>query len=129
MHTRASVMLLTALALIGCDRITGEANQKILDAEAIGYACRVSQKPPEDCMKENDAQSPSSVLDGWKAADKDIKENKINVANDNHVTVPVAAAASSTPPTTENNIKQATEKTTEPPHKTAGADASKSTSH
>lgn len=129
MHTRISVMLLAALALVGCDRITGEANQKILDAEAIGYACRVSQKPPEDCMKENDAQSPSSVLDGWKAADKDIKENKINVANENHVTAPVVVVASSAPSTTGDNTKQATEKTNEPPHKTADTDANKSTSH
>lgn len=66
------MLLIAALALAGCDRITGAANQKILDAEAIGYACRVSLKTPEDCMKENEAQSPTSILDGWKLANKDI---------------------------------------------------------
>jgi hypothetical protein len=30
-------------------------------------------------MKENDTQSPSSVLDGWKAADKDIREKVLDV--------------------------------------------------
>ncbi|MBY0576213.1 MAG: hypothetical protein K2P67_06420 [Gallionellaceae bacterium] len=66
------VLLMTVFMLAGCDRITGAANQKILDAEAIGYACRVSFKTPEECMKENEAQSPTSILDGWKLANKDI---------------------------------------------------------
>lgn len=77
---RAAVFLMVpALFLIGCDKLTGAADQKIADAEAIGYACRVSQKTPEACMKENEAQSPSSVLDGWKSADKDIKEKAIDI--------------------------------------------------
>ena len=75
---RRTALLLSCLALVACDRITGEATQKILDAEAIGYACRVSLKAPEDCMKENEAQSPSSVLDGWKQADKDISKRTID---------------------------------------------------
>lgn len=78
---RAAVFLMVpALLLAGCDKLTGAADQKIADAEAIGYACRVSQKTPEACMKENEAQSPSSVLDGWKSADKDIKEKAIDVS-------------------------------------------------
>lgn len=77
---RAAVFLMvSALLLAGCDKLTGAADQKIADAEAIGYACRVSQKTPEACMKENEAQSPSSVLDGWKSADKDIKEKAIDI--------------------------------------------------
>lgn len=68
---------LICLLLGGCDKLTGAAAQKVADAEAIGYACRVSLKTPEACMKENEAQSPSSVLDGWKAADQDIKEKTI----------------------------------------------------
>lgn len=128
MSARAPAMLLAVLAMVGCDRITGEANQKILDAEAIGYACRVSHKPPEDCMKENETQSPSSVLDGWKAADKDIKENKISVANESHVIAPAVEAGGASS-ASGDIIKQATEKTSEPPHKTPGADANKSTQH
>lgn len=74
---RASV-LFVLLALAGCDKLTGAADQKILDAEAIGFACRVSHKEPEACMKENEAQSPSSILDGWKSADEDIKAGKLD---------------------------------------------------
>jgi hypothetical protein len=74
---RASVLFLL-LALTGCDKLTGAADQKIADAEAIGFACRVSQKTPEACMKENEAQSPSSILDGWKSADEDIKAGKLD---------------------------------------------------
>ena len=78
MRARQSVLLIAALALVGCDRISGGANQKTLDAEAIGYACRISLKTPEDCMKENEVQSPTSILTGWKDADKDIKEKAID---------------------------------------------------
>jgi hypothetical protein len=66
------------LLLAGCDKLTGAADQKIADAEAIGFACRVSGKTPEACMKENEAQSPSSVLDGWKSADEDIRSGKVD---------------------------------------------------
>ena len=72
------LVLLGCFALVACDRITGADTQKILDAEAIGYACRISQKTPGDCMKEYEAQSPASVLDGWKAADKDIAGKAID---------------------------------------------------
>ena len=72
MRPGSFALLIIALMLAGCDRITGAANQKILDAEAIGYACRVSLRTPEDCMKENETHSPTSILDGWKMANKDI---------------------------------------------------------
>ena len=81
---RPSILLIAALALVGCDRITGADQQKTLDAEAIGYACRISLKTPEDCMKENETQSPTSVLFGWKEADKDIKENTIDPSMGKH---------------------------------------------
>lgn len=74
---RAAFLLLLPL-LAGCDKLTGAADQKIADAEAIGYACRVSHKTPEDCMKENEAHPPSSILDGWKTADEEIKEGKLD---------------------------------------------------
>ncbi len=75
---RNASLLLALLLLAGCDKLTGAADQKIADAEAIGFACRVSGKTPEACMKENEAQSPSSVLDGWKSADEDIKSGKLD---------------------------------------------------
>ncbi|HEY3327186.1 MAG TPA: hypothetical protein VGK14_08435 [Novimethylophilus sp.] len=75
---RALACVLMALSLAGCDKLTGATEQKIADAEAIGFACRVSQKQPEACMKENETQSPSSILDGWKSADEDIKAGKLD---------------------------------------------------
>jgi hypothetical protein len=74
----ALVLLMISVATSGCDQITGAAEKKISDAEAIGYACRVSLKKPEDCMKENEVQSTTSVLAGWKAADKDIAERTLD---------------------------------------------------
>lgn len=78
MRARHALSLLAALALVGCDRITGAADQKILDAQAIGYACRISLKVPEACMQENEAHSPTYVLNGWKEADRDINERVID---------------------------------------------------
>lgn len=46
------------------------------DGESVGYACRVSSKLPEDCMKENPAYTPTSVLTGWKAAEADLTGKK-----------------------------------------------------
>lgn len=78
MRARHALSLVAALALVGCDRITGAADQKILDAQAVGYACRISVKTPEDCMKENETHSPTYVLNGWKEADRDINERVID---------------------------------------------------
>lgn len=78
MFRHAFTLLIIAFATSGCDRLTGVAEQKIYDAEAVGYACRVSLKTPEDCMKENETHSPSSVLMGWKSADKDITDRKLD---------------------------------------------------
>jgi hypothetical protein len=75
---RVLALLLLAVPLTACDKITGAADQKIADAEAIGFACRVAQKQPEACMKENETQSPSSILEGWKSADEDIKGGKLD---------------------------------------------------
>ena len=76
MFRLAALVLLIALA--GCDRLTGAADKKNSDAEAVGYACRVSFEKPEDCMKENDGQSPTAILNGWKAADKDIQDKTLD---------------------------------------------------
>jgi hypothetical protein len=78
MRAGAYALLLAAFGLSGCDRLTGEADRKIFDAEAIGYACRVSMKKPEDCMQENEGHSPTYVLSGWKKANKDIEDNVID---------------------------------------------------
>ena len=80
---RCASFLLLVLLLAGCDKLTGAADQKIADAEAVGFACRVSGKTPEACMKENEAQSPSSVLDGWKTADEDIRSGKLDPSMSN----------------------------------------------
>jgi len=109
-----SILLITVLALFGCDRITGADQQKALNAEAIGYACRISLKTPEDCMKENEAQSPTSVLFGWKEADKDVKEKSIDPSMGQHQTQQSAPAATETggKPAAEKGVEKITEKTT-----------------
>lgn len=106
MHIRRFLLPIAALALAGCDRISGADQQKVFDAEAIGYSCRISQKLPEDCMKENDTHSPTSILFGWKEADKDIKEKAI----DPSMGKPEPQAMQSAPPTTANMGEQAAEK-------------------
>ena len=99
MRAGAYVLLLAAFGLAGCDRITGEADRRIFDAEAVGYACRVSLKVPEDCMKENDGHSPTYVLNGWKKANKDIEDNVIDPSmGKNH---PVETIAMSAPAAAE----------------------------
>ncbi len=103
MRALHAVSLITILALVGCDRITGAADQKMLDAKAIGYACRVSLKTPEDCMKENDAQSPSYVLSGWKEADKDIN-GKLLDPNMGRVQPPAPIAAPNATATNSNPV-------------------------
>jgi len=103
-----------ALALIGCDKITGADEKKILDAEAIGYACRVSQKAPENCMKENETQSPTSILKGWKAANNDIEEQVIDPSMGKKPDTSVTnIAAHSAPVATEGEGKPAAEKAVE----------------
>ena len=115
---RPSILLIAALALVGCDRITGAGQQKTLDAEAIGYACRISLKTPEDCMKENETQSPTSVLLGWKEADRDIKDKAIDPSMGKAVpqTVQSAAPAAATEskPVAEKAAENATAKSEKP---------------
>ncbi|PWB46878.1 MAG: hypothetical protein C3F18_12320 [Nitrosomonadales bacterium] len=69
----ASLLLLAAaLPLAGCEMLSGGDKGK--DGESIGYACRLSDKLPEDCMKENPTYTPTSILTGWKRADTEKKE-------------------------------------------------------
>ena len=66
--------ILPALLLAGCE-IPG---QKTKDAAAMGYACRVSKKSPEQCMRENPPFSQTAILDGWREADMDVKDKKVD---------------------------------------------------
>jgi len=111
--------MIAAIALVGCDRLTGAADQKILDAQAIGYACRVSMKVPEECMQANESYSPTYVLNGWKIADRDINERVIDPSMGKRVaaapastavpkTAPAAATpAMNVPTTTATKVKPA----------------------
>ncbi|MDP1870772.1 MAG: hypothetical protein Q8K61_04000 [Gallionella sp.] len=107
----AIVWLLIAVATTGCDQITGAAEQKSSDAEAIGYACRVSLKKPEDCMKENEAQSTASVLTGWKAADKDIQEKTLDPSMGSDPSMAIQAASAPDETKDEKSAKKGEEAT------------------
>lgn len=106
MRARRLLLPIAVLALVGCDRITGGVDQKSLDAEAIGYSCRISLKPPEDCIKENDTHSPTSILFGWKEADRDIREKAI----DPNMGRPVSHPQPSVPPAAATEGKPVAEK-------------------
>lgn len=64
-----------SLSLAACELEIPGAKAK--DAAAMGYACRVSVKSPEQCMRENPKYPPVSILEGWQEADKDVKEKKV----------------------------------------------------
>ncbi len=111
---RKLALLLSVVMLAACDQLTGAAAQKTSDAEAVGYACRVSLKSPEDCMKENDVHSPTSVLDGWKSADQDIREGKLDPSMGAKKEAPVA-----------EETKPEAEKSDKPDDKSVNVDKSK----
>lgn len=77
MFSRAALLLLLAAALPlgGCEMLAGADKGK--DGESVGYACRLSSKLPEDCMKENDIYTPTSILEGWKRGEKEVREGKV----------------------------------------------------
>lgn len=115
MHLRHALIMI-AIATTGCDKITGAADQKTSDAEAIGYACRVSLKKPEDCMKENEAQSTTSILAGWKAADKDIQDRTLDPSMGTDPATAVQIKPASAPADAKDSAKKesATETAAEP---------------
>jgi hypothetical protein len=102
--TTILALLLGTGVLTGCDKLSGVAEQKNADAVAIGYACRVSEKNPEDCMKENESYSPDSILEGWKDANDSLKSKGIDFG-----------ATKSTPSGTVGGEKPAEGKPTEKP--------------
>jgi len=70
------VWMLPALLLAGCNfEIPG---QKAKDAAAMGYACRISKKSPEQCMRENPTFSQTAILEGWREGDQDVKDKKVD---------------------------------------------------
>lgn len=71
-RTVSLLLLAAALPLAGCEMLSGGDKNK--DGESIGFACRLSDKLPEDCMKENNTYTPTSILTGWKRADTEKKE-------------------------------------------------------
>jgi len=111
MRARRFALPIAVLALVGCDRITGADQQKTLNAEAIGYACRISLKTPEDCMKENETYSPTSVLYGWKEADKDIQAKAIDPSMGKNQ--PAPQPQQSVPPAAATEIKPVADKAAE----------------
>lgn len=120
MFRHAFTLLIIAFATSGCDRLTGVAEQKTFDAEAVGYACRVSLKTPEDCMKENEMHSPSSVLTGWKSADKDIADKKLDPSMSGNPAVIEQADSASAPAATDTQPKdEESASATAPDHSTA----------
>ena len=98
------------------------ADQKIRDAEAIGYSCRVSSKAPADCISDNETHSPTSLLTGWKAADQDILTKALDpsmgkdpalAAHAPGAASPADAAKHADAASTDGDTESAPEKTTE----------------
>lgn len=124
--TTVLILLIYTSMLTGCDKLTGAAEQKALDAVAIGYACRVSEKKPEDCMKENDSYSPDSILEGWKDADEALKNKAIELSAKQSA----GANGDGNKPTDEKPTEKPAEKLMDKPmdkpiEKPAGSDANK----
>lgn len=92
--------VLAALLLAGCNfEIPG---QKAKDAAAMGYACRISKKSPEQCMRESPAFSQNAILDGWREADNDVKEKKVDTDFSAPPPFKSAVAEGEPPPEGEN---------------------------
>ena len=69
------LVVLAALLLAGCNfEMPG---QKAKDASAMGFACRISKKSPEQCMRENPTFSQTAILEGWREGDQDVKDKKV----------------------------------------------------
>ena len=105
-----------AIALLpGCDKLSGEADRKVADGEAVGFACRVSGMTPGACMSENDGYSPSNILDGWRFADEDIKAGKIDPTMRNSPAVKMQEMESKTPDESSTNKEPETAATATDP--------------
>jgi hypothetical protein len=92
-------LLLTALALPGCDMF-GESADKLAavkeaEGKAIGGACRHAGRAIEDCYAMNKKADKASVFAGWRDMNDYMRENKIEAVP------PVGLAAKSEPRSTE----------------------------
>lgn len=80
-HTLATSILLTAVALSGCD-LFGESGEKAAAAreaegKAIGGACRHAGRAIEDCYSLNKKADKAAVFAGWRDMNDYMRENKI----------------------------------------------------
>lgn len=82
MYAGQVLLLLSLTVLTGCDllteRVTGQPAPQEMDAQAIGYSCRVAKKTPEACIKENETYRPASILMGWRVADTEIHAEQLD---------------------------------------------------
>ncbi len=97
-------LLLLLLPLSGCDAIKGPLGMN-KDAEAIGFACRVSQKLPEQCIKENPNLSPTA-MEGWKKGDEEVRTKQYGVTLNGPAAPPPAPAAEGEAATEEEKPKE-----------------------
>ena len=82
---RTSILLMCVsltLGLVGCDQLgidTPEkvAQRKVVEAKAIGGACRHAMRAIEDCYLLNPKADKAAVFDGWREMDEYMRENKI----------------------------------------------------
>lgn len=79
---RKSILLLTLLALAGCDQlgIESPATTKArveADGKAIGGACRHAGRAIEDCYTLNKKADKAAIYAGWREMQEYMAENKL----------------------------------------------------
>ena len=82
---RTSILLMCVsltLGLVGCDQLGIDtpqkvAQRKVVEAKAIGGACRHAMRAIEDCYLLNPKADKAAVFDGWREMDEYMRENKI----------------------------------------------------
>lgn len=116
-HRSISLFLLAAaLPLSGCEMLNG--SDKARDGESLGFACRISNKLPEDCMKENSTYTPTSILTGWKAADKEALDKQMGIRKDKPAAADAAKTEGEAAPEGDKPTAQEGEKTASPEQQT-----------
>lgn len=86
MIKRTSLLVITLLALSGCDQIAQKMGMEDPakkearlepDGKAVGSACRQSGRAIEDCYAIYTWLPKSSIFSGWKEMDEYMRENKL----------------------------------------------------
>jgi len=86
MINRTSLLVITLLALSGCDQIAQKMGMEDPakkearlepDGKAVGSACRQSGRAIEDCYAIYTWLPKSSIFSGWKEMDEYMRENKL----------------------------------------------------